>query len=65
MVKSEKKMCVKCNKTPMQSNKKHAGCCGKCSPRPESRKMCVKCNKTPMQSNKRHAGNWLLCQVLS
>ena len=25
-------MCVKCNQTPMQNNKKHAGCCRKCSP---------------------------------
>ena len=54
MVKSVKKMCVKCNQTPMQLNKKHADCCGKCSS--AVRKMCVKCNQTPMQVNKKHAG---------
>jgi hypothetical protein len=53
MVKSEKKMCVKCNQTPMQNGKKHKGCCAKCSS--AVRKMCVKCNKTPMQNGKKHA----------
>ena len=57
-------MCVKCNKTPVQLSKRHAGCCVKCSPAAKLaivRKMCVKCNKTPMQSNKKHAGCYAKC----
>jgi hypothetical protein len=57
----ERKLCVKCNKTPRQKGLKFEGCCAKCST--AAKPLCIKCNETPRQNGFQHEGCCYKCST--